>query len=41
MMPHPERCAEEMLGNEDGKLIFLSMLEALRGNKKQLKMVGT
>jgi hypothetical protein len=29
------------MGNEDGKLIFLSMLEALRGNKKQLKMVGT
>jgi phosphoribosylformylglycinamidine synthase len=30
MMPHPERCAEEMLGNEDGRLIFLSMLEALK-----------
>jgi len=28
------------LGNDDGKLIFLSMLEALKGNKKQLKMVG-
>lgn len=39
MMPHPERCAEEMLGNEDGRLIFLSMLAALR--KKQPKMVGT
>ena len=25
MMPHPERCAETVLGNEDGKLIFLSM----------------
>lgn len=41
MMPHPERCAEAVLGNEDGKLIFLSMLEALKGNKKPLKMVGT
>ena len=40
MMPHPERCAEEVLGNDDGKLIFISMLEALKGNKKQLKMVG-
>ena len=29
MMPHPERCAEEVLGNEDGRLIFLSMLDAL------------
>jgi phosphoribosylformylglycinamidine synthase len=41
MMPHPERCAEDIMGNEDGKLIFLSMLESLKGNKKQLKMVGT
>jgi phosphoribosylformylglycinamidine synthase subunit PurQ / glutaminase len=40
MMPHPERCTEEMLGNEDGRLIFLSMLEALKGKKTQLKMVG-
>lgn len=30
MMPHPERCAEEMLGNNDGRLIFVSMLEALK-----------
>ena len=41
MMPHPERCAESVLGNEDGRLIFLSMLESLKGNKKQLKMVGS
>jgi len=26
LMPHPERCAEEMLGGEDGKLIFESIL---------------
>jgi len=38
MMPHPERCAEEILGNEDGRLIFVSMLDALK--KKPLKMVG-
>ena len=27
MMPHPERCAEALLGNADGRLLFLSMLE--------------
>ncbi|ABO50877.1 phosphoribosylformylglycinamidine synthase subunit I [Desulforamulus reducens MI-1] len=27
MMPHPERCAEEILGNIDGQLIFKSLLE--------------
>jgi phosphoribosylformylglycinamidine synthase len=40
MMPHPERCAEAVLGNDEGKLIFLSMLESLKGKNKQLKMVG-
>jgi phosphoribosylformylglycinamidine synthase len=30
MMPHPERCAESLLGNEDGRLILLSLLDALR-----------
>ncbi|HEU4683760.1 MAG TPA: phosphoribosylformylglycinamidine synthase subunit PurQ [Nitrospira sp.] len=34
MMPHPERCAETMLGNEDGRLIFQSMTDFL--NKKKL-----
>ncbi len=29
MMPHPERCGEALLGGEDGKLIFESMLAAL------------
>ena len=37
MMPHPERCAEAVLGNEDGRLIFLSMLETLK--KPQLTVV--
>lgn len=27
MMPHPERCAETLLGNEDGKVIFESLLK--------------
>lgn len=26
MMPHPERCTESLLGGEDGKKIFLSVL---------------
>ena len=38
MMPHPERSAEELMGNEDGRLIFTSMLESLK--KRPLKMVG-
>lgn len=35
MMPHPERCAEEMLGNEDGRLILASMVEGLHTAKQQ------
>ena len=27
MMPHPERCAEEIMGNTDGKRIFESLLK--------------
>ncbi|MBI3354169.1 MAG: phosphoribosylformylglycinamidine synthase subunit PurQ [Nitrospirae bacterium] len=30
MMPHPERCAEAILGNEDGRLIFESILASLK-----------
>lgn len=37
LMPHPERCAEDMLGNDDGRVIFLSMLDALK--KAKLKTV--
>jgi len=29
MMPHPERCADALLGNEDGRLILLSLLDSL------------
>jgi phosphoribosylformylglycinamidine synthase len=35
MMPHPERCAEAMLGNEDGRLIFHSMLTSM-GQKQSV-----
>ena len=41
MMPHPERCAEAVLGNDDGKLIFLSMLESLKKDRKPLQMVAS
>lgn len=32
LMPHPERCAEAILSNQDGQLIFQSMLASLIGN---------
>lgn len=35
LMPHPERSAETLLGNEEGRLIFLSMLETLKKAKLQ------
>jgi phosphoribosylformylglycinamidine synthase I len=38
MMPHPERSAEELLRNQDGRLILTSMIESLK--KRPLKMVG-
>jgi phosphoribosylformylglycinamidine synthase len=36
LMPHPERCAESFLGNEDGRLILLSLLDALKSRKPVL-----
>ena len=37
LMPHPERCAESVLGNEDGLLLFRSMIDAVMSgqDKKQ------
>ncbi|MBI3321929.1 MAG: phosphoribosylformylglycinamidine synthase subunit PurQ [Candidatus Omnitrophica bacterium] len=29
LMPHPERAAEEVLGSADGRLIFVSMMQAM------------
>ncbi len=40
MMPHPERCAEAMLGCEDGRVIFQSMLDALKKHSTPLKLIG-
>ncbi|MGO8951160.1 MAG: phosphoribosylformylglycinamidine synthase subunit PurQ [Ktedonobacterales bacterium] len=33
LMPHPERCGEAILGGEDGRLIFNSMVAALAERK--------
>ena len=30
MMPHPERCSEEILGNTDGRILFESLLAAAK-----------
>lgn len=40
MMPHPERSAEAALGNEDGRLIFLSMLSAFGQAEPQSRLVS-
>ena len=29
MMPHPERCCEEMLGGTDGQMFFLNIINTL------------
>lgn len=39
MMPHPERCAESLLGNEDGRLILSSMVEGVQ-KTKPVKLAG-
>jgi len=39
MMPHPERCMEKMLGNEDGRLIFVSLLEALKKSQSKSNLL--
>jgi phosphoribosylformylglycinamidine (FGAM) synthase-like amidotransferase family enzyme len=31
MMPHPERCAEQVLGNVDGLDLFAGAVEAVVG----------
>ena len=30
MMPHPERCCEELLGSADGKLLFQSIVDSVK-----------
>ncbi|NLT95636.1 MAG: phosphoribosylformylglycinamidine synthase subunit PurQ [Clostridia bacterium] len=33
MMPHPERCAEAVLGNDQGKYVFTSIVKWLKGGQ--------
>ncbi len=33
LMPHPERASEKLLGWDDGKRVFLSILDYIRGGK--------
>jgi phosphoribosylformylglycinamidine synthase len=40
MMPHPERSAEVVLGNEDGRLIFQSMLSSFGNSELPSTLVG-
>lgn len=35
MMPHPERASEETLGSTDGRVVFESILNQLRGSQAQ------
>jgi phosphoribosylformylglycinamidine synthase len=39
MMPHPERCGEALLGGEDGKLIFGSMIAALAQSRQTATVI--
>ena len=41
MMPHPERCCEEILGGSDGKMIFESAIRSLIGiNDNSIAGIG-
>ncbi len=33
MMPHPERCSEELMGGADGRLIFESVIASIKNGK--------
>ena len=35
MMPHPERCAEPLLGNDDGRALFDAVLEVLASSERR------
>jgi len=39
MMPHPERSAEAVLGNDEGRLLFLSMLNSFGASQLHPKLV--
>ncbi len=35
LMPHPERCAEAVLGNQEGQLLFRSMIDAVMSEQNK------
>ncbi len=35
LMPHPERCAERILGGEDGRRLFESMMDWIRSRRRE------
>jgi phosphoribosylformylglycinamidine synthase I len=39
LMPHPERSAEALLGNEDGRLILFSLLDSIKSGRFSPKPV--
>lgn len=39
LMPHPERSAEALLGNEDGRLLLLSLLDSIKSGRFSPKPV--
>jgi phosphoribosylformylglycinamidine synthase len=39
LMPHPERASEAILGSEDGKLIFDSLIESLKKSESKSEKV--
>jgi phosphoribosylformylglycinamidine synthase len=40
LMPHPERACDPLLGSEDGKLIFQSVIESATKTKKSTGPIG-
>jgi phosphoribosylformylglycinamidine synthase I len=40
LMPHPERACDPLLGSEDGKLIFQSVIESAGKTRKSLSPIG-
>ncbi|MBM3934724.1 MAG: phosphoribosylformylglycinamidine synthase subunit PurQ [SAR202 cluster bacterium] len=40
MMPHPERCCEALLGGEDGKVIFQSIINHVSGKSRAAVPAG-
>ncbi len=40
LMPHPERCAESVLGNQDGQLLFRSMIDTVTSGQAKKQTIS-